>query len=72
MRKSNKRKRLISFLNVIKQDLSSASADFGWISVANILIYLAFLSLKALNEVKDQNKIKENTNPETINAFNSP
>ena len=37
MRKSKKYKTLSSFLNVIKQVLSSANADFAGISVANSL-----------------------------------
>ena len=59
---------LSSFLNVIKQVVSSAKADFACISVATILIYLAFFSLKAVIEVRDQNKLKENINPETISS----
>ena len=67
-----KAQKINSFLNAIKQDLFSANADSAWRSVANILIYLAFLSLQAVSEVKDQNKMKENSNPEVIKAFSSP
>ena len=70
-REIRKSTNLSSFLNVIKQIVSSANADFAWISVATILIYLAVFSLKAVIEVKDvkdQNNLKENNNPETISS----
>ena len=44
---------------MIKQILSSANADFAWISFADTGIYLVLYSVKTVNQVNDQNNGKK-------------